>query len=273
MTRRGVRPLAGLAIAALSFYVVYGLLLYVAQARMLFPAPSSTSPALLSASAIEAGATEVKLPGGGYAWHRGQGGRRLVIYAHGNGEDVSSRPSLHRHLASHGWDTLAVTYPGYPGASGTPSEAAIEAMMREVWTHATVTLGVPVERVVLHGYSLGGGAVGTIVDEVTPGGIVFESTFASVWDIARRRAPIYPLSLMLESPFLTIERAPSIRVPTLVLHGRHDRVVPVEHGRRLSAAVPGAVYLEVSGGHAPGPIRDGTEALVAYDALLNRVAP
>jgi pimeloyl-ACP methyl ester carboxylesterase len=47
-----------------------------------------------------------------------------------------------------------------------------------------------------------------------------------------------------------LERLASLRVPTLVVHGDADILVPVENGRRVAAAIPGARMLEVPGmGH------------------------
>ncbi len=45
---------------------------------------------------------------------------------------------------------------------------------------------------------------------------------------------------------------PMIRVPTLVLHRRHDVVVPVESGRYVAQHIPGARFVELPGrDHAP----------------------
>jgi pimeloyl-ACP methyl ester carboxylesterase len=47
-----------------------------------------------------------------------------------------------------------------------------------------------------------------------------------------------------------LERLRSLRVPTLVIHGDSDILVPVENGRNLAASVPGARYVEIEGmGH------------------------
>jgi class 3 adenylate cyclase len=40
---------------------------------------------------------------------------------------------------------------------------------------------------------------------------------------------------------------PSIRVPTLVIHRREDRTMPIEHGRYLAAHIPGAELAELPG--------------------------
>jgi class 3 adenylate cyclase/pimeloyl-ACP methyl ester carboxylesterase len=47
------------------------------------------------------------------------------------------------------------------------------------------------------------------------------------------------------------EVLPAIRVPTLVLHARQDRIVPVEHGRYLAANIPGATLFEYDGEAMP----------------------
>lgn len=44
---------------------------------------------------------------------------------------------------------------------------------------------------------------------------------------------------------------PTIRVPTLVLHARQDRAVPIEHGRYLAANISGATLFEYDGEHWP----------------------
>src|SRR5207244_11465291 len=47
-----------------------------------------------------------------------------------------------------------------------------------------------------------------------------------------------------------LERLGSVSVPTLVIHGGADILVPVENGRRVAAAVPGARLMEIEGmGH------------------------
>lgn len=47
-----------------------------------------------------------------------------------------------------------------------------------------------------------------------------------------------------------IPRLGSLRVPALVVHGDADILIPVENGRRVAAAIPGARYIEIPGmGH------------------------
>lgn len=42
---------------------------------------------------------------------------------------------------------------------------------------------------------------------------------------------------------------PDVRVPTLIIHGIHDDVVPVDHARRFAAGKPHVRLIEVDDGH------------------------
>ena len=51
-----------------------------------------------------------------------------------------------------------------------------------------------------------------------------------------------------------IDLLPKIKVPTLVIHARHDQVVPLEQGRLIAAQIPGASFVTVdSENHVPVP--------------------
>ena len=48
-------------------------------------------------------------------------------------------------------------------------------------------------------------------------------------------------------------KLPDLKIPMTVLHGRLDPLFPIEHGRALARAVPGAHFVELPGGHGIGP--------------------
>jgi fermentation-respiration switch protein FrsA (DUF1100 family) len=256
--------------------------LYVTQERALFPAPE-VSPAALRALADRAGAEEITLRAadgvGLYALRVPAVGDPVgvVVYAHGNATVAGARSDLYRFLSERGWEVLAPEYRGYPGSDGAPSESGIARDMQAAWRWAVERF--PAERIVLHGMSLGGGAVGTLLDDVAPGGLVLEATFTSVTALAERRAPGVPVSWLLRHPFDTVGRASRWRaanadVPVLVLHGDDDALIPVAHASLLGQALPGAsVVIVPDRGHQHLVVPEaGGAALAAYAGLLDRVA-
>ncbi len=229
-------------------YVAYGAMLYVMQDAMVFPRPGGISADALDAAAGEVGARPVSITTSDgvtlYGWHRRTSGDKLVIYFHGNAETVADNVALQRLLARDGWDVLSVALRGYPGSEGKPSEAGAVLDAHAMWDFATQTLDMSPSRVVLHGRSLGGGVAAHLAEDRNPAAMVLESTFTSVLDLAGVQAPIYPVRWLVTSPFETIERAPRVGVPTLVLHSRDDQVIPVSHGRALHRAFAEGQYLE-----------------------------
>jgi pimeloyl-ACP methyl ester carboxylesterase/DNA-binding CsgD family transcriptional regulator len=66
-------------------------------------------------------------------------------------------------------------------------------------------------------------------------------------DLCRKTvAPEMALRLLSERAEIDITALlPQVRVPTLVLHARHDEVAPFTEGRRLASDIPGAEFVEL----------------------------
>ncbi|MEZ5397905.1 MAG: alpha/beta hydrolase [Bryobacterales bacterium] len=232
-------------------YLALGVALYALQDRLVFPAPGGIDRASLDAAAGEVGARPVDLVAADgtplYAWHLVSRGERLVLMLTGNGETVASYVPLYRLLNRNGWDVLVLAYRGYPGSGGAPSEAGLGMDAQAAWDWAVARYRP--ERVVVHGRSLGGGVAAMLVaGEANPAGLVLESTFTSVRDLAKRTAPLYPVDLLLRSPFDTRSRAPGLGVPVLLMHSSDDRVIPPDlGGRSLQHVIAEVQYEEVAG--------------------------
>jgi len=81
------------------------------------------------------------------------------------------------------------------------------------------------------------------------GSRVSEETVRAIWNAGAEASPIATRACVrgwLEDFSRDIER---IDVPTLILHGTADRILSIDgQGRRLSAALPDAHYVEIEGG-------------------------
>ena len=215
-------------------YLGYGALLWFMQDRMVFPAPGGIDREALDQAAREVGAIPVTFEADDgvrlYGWHRRKSSDRLVIYFPGNAETVAANIALQRLLLASDWDVFALAYRGYPGSEGRPTEAGVALDALAAWAWAIGRY--PPERIVLHGRSLGGGVAAHLAEDRNPAGLVLESTFVSALALARQRAPVYPVDKMFRHPFDTRSRAPRVGVPTLLMHSRDDRVIPVDLGGR-----------------------------------------
>jgi 3-oxoadipate enol-lactonase len=65
--------------------------------------------------------------------------------------------------------------------------------------------------------------------------------------------------------FDSYDRVPQLRIPTLVLHGTEDRLIPAENGRRLASRIPSAELVLLEGA---GHVYHSEQAEAADAAVL-----
>jgi fermentation-respiration switch protein FrsA (DUF1100 family) len=177
------------------------------------------------------------------------GATRTVVYFHGNGEVIGDDVGMARELARLGLSVVLVEYRGYGhAAGGAPTEAGLYADA-EAPLRALAARGVDASHVVLWGQSLGTGVAAEMASRGLGGALVLVSPYTSMRDVAAKHFPWLPARLLTRDHFDTLDKAPSIHVPTVVLHGTDDEIVPFAMGEHVAGAIPGARLFRVEGGH------------------------
>lgn len=161
----------------------------------------------------------------------------VLLVFHGNAGNIAHRGDLLERFAGLPARVLLVDYRGYGRSEGRPSEAGLHQDARAAWRHLTVQQGVPAERITVLGKSLGGAVAVLLAAEVQPAGLVVQSSFTSLPDVAVRVFPFLPRRF-IRARFDAREAIARVRCPILVLHSQADEVVPFELGRRLFEAAP-----------------------------------
>ncbi len=182
-----------------------------------------------------------------------------LIYMHGNGGNVSYTLPAVRELHRLGLGVFVFDYRGYGQSSGQPSEAGLYRDATAAYQYVTRSMGVPPERVLLYGRSLGGGVAGELATREASAGLIIESSFTSAWAVGAELYWYLPVRLLAKSRFETAARfreqalvnARAGDLPVLIVHGQQDRLIPPAHGRELFASVDSSrkTLLEVDGGH------------------------
>lgn len=157
--------------------------------------------------------------------------RHTILFSHGNAEHIGQDLPFLRAMRDVGFNVLAYDYSGYGLSTGRPSERAAYADIDAAYHYLTHTAGVPPERIILHGRSLGGAVSADLASRRPVGGLVLESTFTTAGRVARLPVPF--------DRFRTIDKLPRVTAPVLVIHGTDDLLVAFSHGERLYAAVSG----------------------------------
>lgn len=161
----------------------------------------------------------------------------VLLWLHGNAGNVTHRGDLVMDFAALPARMLLVDYRGYGRSEGRPSEAGLYRDARAAWRHLTVEHGIPPEHIVVLGKSLGGAVAAHLAAEVQPAGLVIQSGFTSVPDVARRIFPFVP-RVLIRTRMDAATAVSRVRCPVMVLHSRHDEVIPYELGRGLFDAAP-----------------------------------
>lgn len=175
--------------------------------------------------------------------------RYAVLFAHGNGGNISHRLDIYRVWHGLGVNFLAFDYRGYGLSEGKPSEKGTyqDAKAGYDWL---LSKGFKPENIIMFGESLGGGIASWIAAEHKVGALVLQSTYTSVPDLGTEIFPYLPVRLLATIHYNTIERLPKINVPLLILHSRSDTLIRFHHAEKnFNAANEPKLLHEVLGDH------------------------
>jgi fermentation-respiration switch protein FrsA (DUF1100 family) len=163
---------------------------------------------------------------------RNPGARYTILFSHGNAENIVQGMDFLERMRDAGFSVLAYDYSGYGLSTGRPSERAAYADAEAAYDYLTRE-GVPADRVILHGRSLGGAVAADLAARRPAAGLVLESTFTSAFRVVR------PYPILPFDRFRTEAKLPRVRTPVLVIHGTDDEVIAFWHGQRLYARAAG----------------------------------
>jgi fermentation-respiration switch protein FrsA (DUF1100 family) len=218
-------------------YVALATALYFGQRALMYHPPETVARTPASAGLPAASNIRIKTADGEQlvAWFAPpDGDKPLVIFFHGNAEVLSWRTARFKKLAQEGVGLLAVSFRGYAGSTGTPTEDGLIADGEAAYRFAAARY--PARRIAIWGYSLGSGVAVRVAAAHPIAKLVLEAPFTSTLEVARARFPFMPVGWLMLDRFLSIDHVKDVRAPLLVLHGEQDRVVPIRFGEALFAA-------------------------------------
>jgi len=181
------------------------------------------------------------------AWYRPAAAEHpTILFLTGNAASLPASADWCRALAEAGYGLLIVSYRGYDGNPGTPSE---QGLYRDGRAALLWLAGQDLRRPVLAGLSLGSGVAAELAYEaaapvstwpkgVAPRALLLFSPYRSIPEVAAAHYPIFPVRLLARDRFDTASKLAAIRIPVFVAHGEDDRVVPFAQGAAVYNAAP-----------------------------------
>lgn len=181
-----------------------------------------------------------------------------VLMCHGNGGNISHRLDTANLLNEMGLNFMVFDYRGYGNSQGKPTEKGTYLDAQAAWDWLTQVKGVPAEKIIIFGRSLGGCIASHLAMNNKPLAMVVESAFTSYVDMGKKFYPYLPVKYFAKFKYPTIEYVRKVDCPILFVHSRGDETVPFEFGLKLyDAAHEPKEFVEIFGCHNDGFLFSG----------------
>ena len=159
----------------------------------------------------------------------------VILYFHGNAGHLQRWGEITSYFVDLGYDLMLIDYRGFGKSTGPISEQALYddgllaynyVLQRYAW-----------EDIIVYGRSLGSSVATKVAGGQQVGRLILESPFYNLYDVARKRFPIFPVKKMLKYQLPNNEHLQLVDSPIHIFHGTDDYVVPFSSGRKLADSI------------------------------------
>jgi fermentation-respiration switch protein FrsA (DUF1100 family) len=225
-----------LVVVVSAVYIAGLAILFFAQRALIFPIPETSRTSPEAADFPEAEEQLLTTADGEkiIIWHvPAKPGHAVVIYFPGNGDFLAGSVGRFRAMTLNGTGLVAVSYRGYAGSSGRPSEQGL--LLDAAAAYAFTAARYSADRIVVWGFSLGSGVAVALAAGQPVGKLILEAPYTSIAEVAATRFPLVPVRWLLRDQFRSDERIARVTAPLLIMHGERDSTIAIQLGERLFA--------------------------------------
>ncbi|GJM35738.1 MAG: alpha/beta hydrolase [Saprospiraceae bacterium] len=145
----------------------------------------------------------------------------LVLYMHGNADNLQRWGRYAEDFHQHGYDFLSIDYPGYGKSPGSPSEEKCY-QSAELAYHWAIRR-YPEHSIILYGRSLGTGAAAYLAAQYPAQQLILETPFPSIPKLIRFWIPGF---IKVRHKFPVEQYLKEVKYPVTIFQGTWDIVVP-----------------------------------------------
>src|SRR5450432_2912859 len=210
--------------------------LFLLQRSFLFPIPQAIRTAPAAAGFPQAEEHLLTTADGEkvIVWHvAAKPGQPVVLYFHGNGDFLAGFFGRFRDLIADGTGIVALSFRGYAGSSGQPSEQGL--LQDAAAAYAFTAARYSADRIVVWGFSLGTAVAVALAAEHPVGKLILEAPYTSIADVAAAAFRFLPVRWLIRDPFRSDQHSARVMAPLLIMHGERAPTVPLRFGARLFA--------------------------------------
>lgn len=169
--------------------------------------------------------------------------RKTVLISHGNAGNLTHRRDLVNLLLATGASVFIYDYRGFGLSKGSPgvNESCNDGIA--AFDYLNKSLKTPASSIVLYGESLGTGISAQIASKRTVSGVILQSAFRSLPQIAREKMPlfaIYPDAIFPVNTLDTLQFVRGEHPPLLIIHGKDDALISDKNAEELFKEASGS---------------------------------
>lgn len=205
----------------------------------------------------------------------GSGRSATLLWFHGNTGNIADRVDnialLHDRL---GISIFIFDYRGYGRSEGSVSEEGTYRDAEAALAYLRSQKDVNPAKIILFGRSLGAAIAVELAAKEPCAGLLLESPFTSVKEMADSAFPLFPVGFFFRTKYDALSKIKQVKVPVLILHGDRDEIVPFSMGRRIFEAAnePKTFFTIKGAGHNDTYQMGGGAYLLALDRFIEEVA-
>jgi hypothetical protein len=158
--------------------------------------------------------------------------KKTILFLHGNAGNLDNRIDKLNSLGSMDINFLIISWRGYSGNPGNPSEAGLykDVLGGIKWLNEK---GISNDQIILYGESLGTAIATEVGQNENFAGIILEAPFTSMVDMGQKIYPIFPVKFLLKDKYESNKKIKNIKSPILIMHGEVDKIVPFWMGKKM----------------------------------------
>ena len=161
--------------------------------------------------------------------------RGVVIYFHGNKENIGRYAKFATNFTKHGYEVWMEDYPGFGKSTGERTEKKLFEQALQIRKMATSKYGA--DSIIIYGKSFGTGIAAYVASETNNKRLILETPYYSITSLFSCYAPIYPISQMSTYKIPTNEFLTDVKYPITIFHGTDDGVIPYRNAARLKTVL------------------------------------
>ena len=205
-----------------------------------------------------------------HGWFIPSNSKRVLIFCHGNGGNISHRIELISILHNIGLNVFIFDYRGYGKNPGITTEKGTILDALGAYEYIRKLETEP-ECIILYGRSLGANIAIELASMVDAGILISEGGFTSVMDVAKDIYRVRPPGFLIYNKYNALDKISRVTIPILIIHGRDDELIPLMHGVILyEEANEPKEFFEIKGGHNDGFILTGEAYIKRIEEFINK---